>query len=64
MMRCKGSKTRGFHKLAMMKWYYSSDLGNHFACPECGRVAVVPHKTRKTSTRKTSTRKTSDPAPE
>jgi len=54
MMRCKGSKTRGFHKLAMMKWYHSSDLGNHFACPECGRVAVVPHKTRKTS----------DPAPE
>lgn len=47
MMRCKGTMNRGFHKMVMMKWYHVSDKGNHFACPECGRTAVVPHKNRK-----------------
>lgn len=42
MMRCKGDTTRGFHKMRMMIYFYHSDKGNHFACPDCGRVAIVP----------------------
>jgi len=42
MMRCKGSVEKGFHKMKMMIYFHKSEKGNHFACPECGRVAIVP----------------------
>ena len=42
MMRCKGDTTKGFHKLRMMIYFHHSEKGNHFACPECGRVAIAP----------------------
>jgi len=42
MMRCKGDTSKGFHKMRMMIYFYHSEKGNHFACPECGRVAIVP----------------------
>jgi hypothetical protein len=41
MMRCKGDSTRGFHKTRMMIYFYHSEKGNHFACPECARVAIA-----------------------
>lgn len=45
MMRCKGNKRQGFHDMAMMKHFRVDDRGHHFACPICGRVAIVPwHK--------------------
>lgn len=47
MMMCRGDKEKGFHKGAMMKYYYSSDQGNYFACPICGRKAVAPHSKKK-----------------
>lgn len=48
MMRCKGDSSRGFHKMRMMIYFYHSDKGNHFACPECGRVAIAPAQAPRT----------------
>ena len=40
MMRCRGDKTRGFHKMTMMKFYHADKKGNYFVCPICGRKAI------------------------
>jgi len=43
-MRCRGNSDTGFHKMRMMRYYHTSAEGNYFACPECGRKVVVPHR--------------------